>query len=60
VTDWQKSTYSGGAEGNECVELAHGEATLLLREGDDPTRILPVAPTTLSALLTHIRSDRRH
>ncbi|WP_210585320.1 DUF397 domain-containing protein [Streptomyces sp. GESEQ-35] len=56
MTQWQKSTYSGGGAGNECVELAHGEATLLLRESDDPTRIITVTPTALAALLqrTHV------
>lgn len=49
---WQKSSFSGGAAGNECVELASAEGELLLlRESDDPTRILPVAPLGLAALL---------
>jgi hypothetical protein len=51
MTQWQKSSFSGGANGNECVELAHGEATLLLRESDDPARIITVTPTALAALL---------
>ncbi|MEV6588302.1 DUF397 domain-containing protein [Streptomyces acidicola] len=51
MTQWQKSTFSGGGDGDECVELAHNGATLLLRESDDPTRILPVTPTALAALL---------
>ncbi|WP_427921399.1 DUF397 domain-containing protein [Streptomyces sp. cg40] len=51
---WQKSSFSGGAAGNECVELAYGEGELLLRESDDPTRILPLTPTTLAALLHRI------
>ncbi|MFD3927310.1 DUF397 domain-containing protein [Streptomyces sp. NPDC058614] len=36
MIQWQKSTYFGGAAGNECVELAHSEGELLLRESDDP------------------------
>ncbi|MFF0161502.1 DUF397 domain-containing protein [Streptomyces sp. NPDC005263] len=55
MIQWQKSTYSGGADGNECVELAPGEASLLLRESDAPARILTVAPATLAALLDHLR-----
>ncbi|MER6010517.1 DUF397 domain-containing protein [Streptomyces bluensis] len=51
MTQWQKSSFSGGGDGDECVELAHADATLLLRESDDPTRILPVTPTALAALL---------
>ncbi|MFJ9585258.1 DUF397 domain-containing protein [Streptomyces acidicola] len=52
MTQWQKSTFSSGTDGSNCVELAHSEeAALLLRESDDPTRILPVTPTALAALL---------
>ncbi|MEU1512571.1 DUF397 domain-containing protein [Streptomyces sp. NPDC005811] len=52
---WQKSSFSSGSDGASCVELAHDDSSLLLRESDDPTRILPVTPTTLAALLTHLR-----
>jgi hypothetical protein len=54
VIEWQKSSFSGGADGNSCVELACGDASLLLRESDDPTRILPLTPTALAALLHRI------
>ncbi|MEV2210782.1 DUF397 domain-containing protein [Streptomyces sp. NPDC050997] len=55
MAEWQKSSFSGGADGNECVELAHGQASLLLRESDDPVRILSVGPTGVAALLDHLR-----
>jgi hypothetical protein len=55
--NWQKSTFSGGGPGNECVELACVEASLLLREGDEPARALTVRPTALAALLRHLRVD---
>ncbi|WP_200308114.1 DUF397 domain-containing protein [Streptomyces adelaidensis] len=55
--DWRKSSFSGGANGNECVEIAHSRAELLLRESDDPTRILPIAPGGLAALLCRLRAD---
>ncbi|MFI1704619.1 DUF397 domain-containing protein [Streptomyces griseoruber] len=58
MTQRQKSTYSGGADGNDCLELAATETDLLLRESDDPTRILPLTPTNLAALLTHLHADR--
>ncbi|WP_262059351.1 DUF397 domain-containing protein [Streptomyces sp. STR69] len=51
MIEWQKSSFSGGADGNSCVELACGDASLLLRESDDPTRILSLTPATLAALL---------
>ncbi|MET7604722.1 DUF397 domain-containing protein [Streptomyces avermitilis] len=56
--NWQKSSFSGGADGNECVELAHGDSTLLLRESDDPTRILPLTRDSLAALLRRIQAER--
>jgi hypothetical protein len=62
VTDggfqWQKSTFSSGSDGSNCVELAHRDGTVLLRESDDPTRIIPVSSDSLAALLTRIRADR--
>ncbi|GGN65738.1 hypothetical protein GCM10011579_036510 [Streptomyces albiflavescens] len=58
MTEWQKSSFSGGADGNECVELAHGNGTLLLRESDQPARILPLSRDGLAALLQQIRADR--
>ncbi|WSN41405.1 DUF397 domain-containing protein [Streptomyces sp. NBC_01334] len=35
-TDWQKSTYSDGGDGNDCVELGSTPATLHLRESEAP------------------------
>ena len=55
MIQWQKSTFSSGSDGANCVELAHGEASLFLRESDTPARTLPMAPTTLAALLAHLR-----
>ena len=55
MIQWQKSSFSGPGDGNECVELAHTEASLLLRESDAPARTLPMTPTTLAALLAHLR-----
>ncbi|MET7782812.1 DUF397 domain-containing protein [Streptomyces mirabilis] len=58
MIQWQKSTFSSGSDGSNCVELAHRDSTLLLRESDDPDRILSVSPVGLVALLTRIRADR--
>jgi hypothetical protein len=59
VIQWQKSSFSGGGDGNECVELAHSKGELLLRESDAPTRILPVTSTGLAGLLRHLGADPR-
>ncbi|WP_411149652.1 DUF397 domain-containing protein [Streptomyces sp. A30] len=55
MIQWQKSTYSGGADGNECVELACTNDSLLLRESDDPERILQVTQDCLASLLDQLR-----
>ena len=55
---WQKSSFSGGADGNECVELASLNGGPLLRESDDPDRILPVSRHGLATLLLHLRANR--
>ncbi|WP_369234520.1 DUF397 domain-containing protein [Streptomyces sp. R21] len=58
MIQWQKSTFSSGSDGANCVELAAEEGTLLLRESDAPTRILPVTRDGLAALLKQIRTGR--
>lgn len=58
MIQWQKSTYSGGAAGNECMELAHSDGKLLLRESEEPTRILPVSRDGLIALLRQVQANR--
>ncbi|MFG2777852.1 DUF397 domain-containing protein [Streptomyces prunicolor] len=54
--DWQKSSFSGGGEGNDCVELAATPTTIHLRESDTPTTHLATIPTTLSHLLQAIHA----
>lgn len=53
---WQKSSFSGGAEGNECVELAATPTTIHLRESDTPTTQLTTTPTPLAQLLDAIHT----
>nr|WSY53237.1 DUF397 domain-containing protein [Streptomyces sp. NBC_00886] len=60
MIQWQKSTFSSGSDGSSCVELAHTDASLFLRESDDPTRILPVTSNGLAALLRRIHGQRTH
>ncbi|MFE6164729.1 DUF397 domain-containing protein [Streptomyces sp. NPDC056486] len=52
---WQKSSFSSGSDGASCVELASSDGTLLLRESDDPARVLTAAPEGLAALIRHVR-----
>ncbi|MFI1728835.1 DUF397 domain-containing protein [Streptomyces acidicola] len=53
---WQKSSYSGGPEGN-CVFLATApDGTIRLRESDTPHIILTAAPEGLVALLRTLKA----
>ncbi|WP_328670424.1 DUF397 domain-containing protein [Streptomyces sp. NBC_00328] len=56
MIQWQKSSLSGPGDGNECVELARADGTLLFRESDDPDRVLPVTRDGLAALLRRLRA----
>ncbi|MFF2127972.1 DUF397 domain-containing protein [Streptomyces olivochromogenes] len=56
--DWQKSTFSGGPQG-ECVNVATApDGTIRLRESDDPGTVLATTPDRLAALLQHIKPRR--
>lgn len=50
-THWQKSSFSGGGDGNDCVELAAHNSLIRLRESDDPGTELAVTPDQLGRLL---------
>ncbi|MGR8008792.1 DUF397 domain-containing protein [Streptomyces hypolithicus] len=58
MIQWQKSSFSGGADGNECVELACENSTLLLRESDEPAQVLSVTRSELAALIRHVRTGQ--
>ncbi|MFG2131002.1 DUF397 domain-containing protein [Streptomyces sp. NPDC048751] len=51
MVQWQKSSFSSGSDGASCIELAAPEGHLLLRESDDPARILPLSRDGLAGLL---------
>ncbi|MEV6499660.1 DUF397 domain-containing protein [Streptomyces prunicolor] len=55
MIQWQKSSFSNGNDGANCVEVAASGGELLLRESDDPIRTLLLTPTTLVALLRRLR-----
>ncbi|WP_181793135.1 DUF397 domain-containing protein [Streptomyces sp. WELS2] len=35
---WKKSSFSGGGEGNDCVEVAHTHPHISIRDSKAPTR----------------------
>ncbi|MBH1936193.1 DUF397 domain-containing protein [Streptomyces sp. AV19] len=54
--EWQKSSYSGGGAGGECVELTAGHrGAIRIREGAHPATVLTPAPAAVHALLAHAR-----
>lgn len=56
---WQKSSFSGGGDGNACVELASADAYIRLRESDEPGVELRTAPAALKQLLRAIKASQR-
>ncbi|MFI9585840.1 DUF397 domain-containing protein [Streptomyces sp. NPDC052236] len=52
---WQKSSYSGGADGNSCVEVAAVGGSVLLRESEAPGTELLTTPTQLAAVVRRAR-----
>ncbi|MEV1061535.1 DUF397 domain-containing protein [Streptomyces sp. NPDC050263] len=55
--NWQKSSFSGFGDGDECLELASTPAALHLRESDAPATVLTAPPTPLAHLLHSIRTE---
>ncbi|MFF1380667.1 DUF397 domain-containing protein [Streptomyces sp. NPDC058308] len=56
ATRWQKSSFSGGGDGNTCVELATSGGTIRLRESDAPTAELTTTSATLSNLIRTLKA----
>ncbi|WAP58223.1 DUF397 domain-containing protein [Streptomyces sp. S465] len=55
--DWRKSSFSG--EGNACLYVsAPDNATIRLRESDEPDTILTTTPTALAALIRSAKAGR--
>ncbi|MFF3452176.1 DUF397 domain-containing protein [Streptomyces sp. NPDC002667] len=54
--NWQKSSFSGSGDGNNCLELATTPGTAHLRESDTPGIRLSTAPGALVHLLNHIKN----
>jgi hypothetical protein len=53
---WQKSSFSGGGDGAECVEVAGAEGKAAIREGDAPGRVLQTERGLLAALIRRLKS----
>ncbi|KAA0930559.1 DUF397 domain-containing protein [Streptomyces apricus] len=53
---WQKSTFSGGGEGNTCVEVASGPGSLHLRESESPEIELTTTNTPIAHLIRTVKA----
>ncbi|MEV7787004.1 DUF397 domain-containing protein [Streptomyces sp. NPDC088106] len=54
---WKKSSYSGGGEGNACVEIGHRHPHIAVRDSKAPDRATLTFPTTaFSAFTAHLGS----
>lgn len=64
TTTWQKSSFSGGGDGANCIELSAQQqrGTVKLRESDAPYTELSTTPQSLAHLIRHVKTqgpDRR-
>ncbi|MFF3819524.1 DUF397 domain-containing protein [Streptomyces bluensis] len=55
---WQKSSFSGGGDGNTCIELAAAPDHIHLRESEAPTTELTTATTPLGHLIRGLKSGQ--
>ncbi|WP_371479816.1 DUF397 domain-containing protein [Kitasatospora sp. NBC_00315] len=53
---WQKSSYSGGGDGADCIELALVDGAVLLRESDDPGVVVTTTPAKLRAFILGVKA----
>ncbi|PZG94115.1 DUF397 domain-containing protein [Streptomyces sp. NTH33] len=61
---WQKSSYSGGGDGNACVEIANSPNRIAIRDSKAPARATLTFPagaftTFVDALKSHSAPGRR-
>ncbi|EDY54879.1 MULTISPECIES: DUF397 domain-containing protein [Streptomyces] len=45
MDSWRKSSYSGGGDGNNCVEIATHRTHISIRDSKTPTRATLTLPT---------------
>ncbi|MFE7357802.1 DUF397 domain-containing protein [Streptomyces sp. NPDC057543] len=55
---WQKSSFSGGGDSANCVELAVTDGRIRLREGDDPGTELVVTAVAFAGLVRDVKGGR--
>jgi hypothetical protein len=59
AAQWKKSSFSGGGEGNDCVEVADVCSHIAVRDSKAPTRAtLTFAPEAFEPFLEALKSPR--
>lgn len=53
---WQKSSYSGGDDNQDCIEVAASADGILIRESDDPDVILPISSRKLATFIQGVKA----
>ncbi|MCI3276651.1 DUF397 domain-containing protein [Streptomyces cylindrosporus] len=57
--NWRKSSYSGGGDGNNCVEIAPTPTHTTVRDSKTPTRATLTFPTpTFTTFLEALKKSR--
>ncbi|MER6428779.1 DUF397 domain-containing protein [Streptomyces sp900105245] len=58
---WKKSSYSGGGEGNDCVEVARLHTHIAVRDSKTPARAtLAFSAAAFAPFLRALKSDHVH
>jgi hypothetical protein len=56
--EWKKSSFSGGGEGNDCVEIASLHTRVAIRDSKDPAQgTLSFPAGTFAAFIGNLRVD---
>ena len=53
---WQKSSFSGGGDGADCMEVATDDGTIYLRESDNPEAVITTSPKKLKAFILGVKA----
>lgn len=54
--NWQKSSFSGGGDGDECVEVVALDGEIRLRESEAPGTELSTTPARLASLIREVKA----
>ncbi|MET7568009.1 DUF397 domain-containing protein [Streptomyces sp. NPDC005492] len=56
--NWRKSSYSGGGDGNSCVEIANDPTRVAIRDSKIPAgAILTLPPGAFSTFVNALKKD---